>query len=71
MIWMVVLGVIALWMGGLLIVSPATLVKISEKMNRMVGRLDEQVIKYRIGVGVSLVLAAGFLFYFAYILWGR
>ena len=66
MIWMVFLGVIALLIGGLLIVSPKTLLKMNEEMNRMVTRIDEQVVKYRIGVGVSLILAAIFLFFYAY-----
>ena len=66
MIWMVFLGVIALIIGGLLIASPKTLLKMNEEMNRMVTRIDEQVVKYRIGVGVSLILAAIFLFFYAY-----
>lgn len=66
MIWMTILGVIALLIGGMLIASPATLLKLNEQMNRMVTRLDEQVVKYRVGVGISLVLAAFFLFFYAY-----
>ncbi len=58
MIWMVFLGAIALTIGGLLIISPSTLLKMNEEMNRLVTRIDEQVVKYRIGVGVSLILAA-------------
>lgn len=66
MIWMVFLGAIALIIGGLLIVSPQALLKMSDDLNRMVTKIDEQVIKYRIGVGVSLILAAIFLFFYAY-----
>ena len=66
MIWMVFLGVIALIIGGLLIGSPNSLLKMNEELNRMVTRIDEQVVKYRIGVGVSLILAAIFLFFYAY-----
>lgn len=68
MIWMVFLGAVALIIGGLLVVSPGTLLKMNEAMNRMVTRIDEQVVKYRIGVGVSLILAAIFLFFYAYML---
>lgn len=68
MIWMVFLGVIALIIGGLLIASPTTLIKMSDDLNRMVTRIDDQVVKYRIGVGVSLILAAFFLFFYAYML---
>ena len=71
MIWMVFLGVIALIIGGLLIASPKTLLKMNEEMNRLVTRVDEQVLKYRIGVGVSLILAAIFLFFYAYMLGRR
>jgi uncharacterized BrkB/YihY/UPF0761 family membrane protein len=66
MFWMLLLGLIALLIGGLLIISPGTLLKMNEELNRMVTRVDEQVIKYRIGVGVSLILAAIFLFFYAY-----
>ncbi|MBI3812388.1 MAG: hypothetical protein HY283_09335 [Nitrospirae bacterium] len=68
MIWMVFLGAVALIIGGMLIASPNTLIKMSEELNRMVTRIDEQVVKYRIGFGVSLILAAIFLFFYAYML---
>ncbi len=68
MFWMILLGGVALVIGGLLIISPSTLLKMNEEMNRLVTRVDEQVIKYRIGVGVSLILAAIFLFFYAYML---
>lgn len=72
MIWMTILGLIALFIGALLIASPGTLLKMNEAMNRMVTRVDEQVVKYRIGIGVSLIIAAIFLFFYAYMLgWGR
>ncbi|HUK55943.1 MAG TPA: hypothetical protein VLY20_04725 [Nitrospiria bacterium] len=66
--WMIFLGLIALAVGGLLIASPQTLIKMSKEMNRMVTRIDEEVVKYRIGFGVSLILAAIFLFFYAYML---
>jgi uncharacterized BrkB/YihY/UPF0761 family membrane protein len=68
MFWMLLLGLVALVIGGLLIISPGTLLKMSEEMNRMVTRIDEQVVKYRIGFGISLILAAIFLFFYAYML---
>ena len=68
MIWMIFLGAVALIIGGLLIASPNTLIKMSEELNRMVTRIDDQVVKYRIGVGVSLILVAVFLFFYAYML---
>lgn len=71
MIWMVFLGAIALIIGGLLIASPGRLLKMSDELNRLVTRIDEQVIKYRVGVGVSLILAAIFLFFYAYMMGRR
>jgi predicted membrane-bound mannosyltransferase len=68
MFWMILLGVIALLIGGLLIVSPKSLLRMNEELNRMVTRIDEQVLKYRIGFGVSLILAAIFLFFYAFML---
>jgi len=66
MMWMVFLGAVALIVGALLVFSPHSLVKASEELNRMVTRIDEKVVKYRIGFGVSLILAAIFLFFYAY-----
>jgi uncharacterized BrkB/YihY/UPF0761 family membrane protein len=68
MIWMVLMGLVALMIGGLLVFSPQKLQKMSDDLNRMVTRIDERVIKYRIGVGISLILAAVFLFFYAYML---
>lgn len=68
MFWMLLLGLVALLIGGLLIASPNTLLKINQELNRMVTRIDEQVLKYRIGFGVSLILAAIFLFFYAFMM---
>ncbi len=68
MIWMILLGVIALLIGGLLIASPGTLVKMNEPMSRMIARIDEQVLKYRMGVGICLIGAGAFLLFSFYLL---
>ncbi|MBI3609788.1 MAG: hypothetical protein HY204_03690 [Nitrospirae bacterium] len=68
MTWMILMGLLALIIGGLLVFSPQKLQKMSDDLNRMVTRIDEQVIKYRVGVGVSLILAAIFLFFYAYMM---
>jgi hypothetical protein len=68
MIWMVLLGVMAFLIGGLLIVSPNTLLKISDPMSRMITRIDEQVIKNRVGVGICLIGAGAFLLFTFYLL---
>ena len=68
MIWMILLGAIALVFGVMLLASPQALMKMSQGLNRMVNQIDEQVLKYRVGVGVSLLLAGLFLFVYAYML---
>lgn len=69
MTWMILLGAIALVFGLLLLSSPQSLVRMSERLNRVVNQMDEQVLKYRVGVGVSLLIVALFLFTYAY-MWG-
>lgn len=66
--WMILLGMIAFLTGGLLILSPGTLLKVSEAMSRMITRVDEQVFKYRMGVGVCLIGAGAFLLFSFYLL---
>lgn len=68
MVWITFLGVISFIFGLLLIVSPKTITGISDKMNRMINRIDEEVFKYRLGVGICLIIAAIFLFFMAYLL---
>jgi len=68
MTWMILLGAIALVFGIMLLASPQSLVRMSQELNRAVNKVDEQVLQYRIGVGVSLLMAALFLFAYAYML---
>jgi hypothetical protein len=68
MVWMIFLGSVALVVGLMLVASPQRLVRASEGLNRMVTKIDEQVLKYRIGVGVSLALGGLFLFFYAYMI---
>ena len=68
MSWMYILGAIAVVFGMLLLASPGSLIRMGEGLNRMVNRVDDQVLRYRVGVGVSLLIAAVFLFLYAYLL---
>lgn len=68
MIWMVLLGAISLLFGVMLLASPGSLVRIGEGLNRVVNRMDDQVLKYRIGFGIAFLIAAAFLFFYAYML---
>lgn len=68
MTWMILLGVIALVFGMLLLASPGLLIRMSEGLNKVVTRVDDQVLRYRVGVGICLLMAALFLFLYAYML---
>lgn len=68
MLWMIGLGIVALFIGGMLIISPGGLIKMNQDLNRLVVRIDDMVMKYRVGVGVSLILAGLFLFLYAYMM---
>lgn len=60
------IGILALVIGILLLLKPEMLKKINELSTKMVVRLDTYAFSYRIGVGVSLLIAAAFLFFMAY-----
>ncbi len=71
--WFLILaGIVALLGGVLFLFSPKTLHELSKKinttMNKMSVPIDEKVYKMRLGVGVSLLLVAGLLFFVAYYL---
>lgn len=68
MAWIILLGIISFIFGLLLILSPTTITGMSEKLNRMVNKIDEEVFKYRLGVGICLIIAAIFLFFMAYLM---
>jgi hypothetical protein len=56
------ISALSLVFGLLILVVPQSLMSMSEVFNRMVVRVDNQVFKYHIGIGVCLILAAIFLF---------
>ncbi|PIV66017.1 MAG: hypothetical protein COS10_08465 [Nitrospirae bacterium CG01_land_8_20_14_3_00_44_22] len=60
------IGILAGVMGLLLLFAPGGLRKINEMSQRMVARIDITTFKYRIGFGVSLIIASLFLFFMAY-----
>lgn len=68
MIWIIFLGIISFIFGLLLVLSPATITKTSEKLNTMINKIDEEVFRYRVGVGVCMLIAAAFLFFMAYLM---
>jgi len=71
--WFLILsGIVALLGGILFLFSPKTLHQLSSKINATINKMsvpiDEKVYKLRIGVGISLLLVAGLLFFIAYYL---
>jgi hypothetical protein len=65
-----VAGAVALISGILFLFSPKALHQLSNKVNavinKMCGPIDEDAYKLRTGLGVSLLLVAGMLFFVAY-----
>lgn len=68
MVWIILLGIISFIFGLLLILSPTTIISMSENLNKMINKVDEEVFKYRLGVGVCLLIAAIFFFFMAYLM---
>ena len=71
--WFLILaGIVALLGGVLFLFSPKTLHELSSKVNTAINKMsvpiDEKVYKLRTGVGISLLLVAGILFFIAYYL---
>ena len=71
--WFLILsGFVALFGGILFLFSPKTLQQLSTKINTTINKMsipiDEKVYKMRLGIGVSLLLVAGMLFFVAYYL---
>ncbi len=69
--WFLILaGLVALLGGMLFLFSPKTLHELSNKINTALNKMsvpiDEKVYKLRVGVGISLLLAAGLIFFVAY-----
>jgi hypothetical protein len=70
--FLILAGTVALLGGILFLFSPKILRQLSDKVNVTINRLsapiDEQVYKLRVGVGISLLLASGMIFFVVYYL---
>ena len=60
------IGVLAGVMGVLLLFAPGVLKKMNEMSQRMIARIDITTFKYRIGFGVSLLIASLFMLFMGY-----
>ena len=65
------IGILAGVMGLLLLFAPGVLKKINEMSQRMIARIDTATFTYRIGFGVSLLIASLFWFSWGIILRSR
>ena len=61
-----IIAVLAGVMGLLLLFAPGVLKKLNELSARMIARIDTVTFSYRIGFGVSLIIASLFMFFMAY-----
>jgi hypothetical protein len=60
------IGAVSFAVGLLLIAAPDKLRSINERSNRFIVNLEESVFTYRLGVGLSLVIASVLFFFVAY-----
>ncbi len=62
----IVIGVLAFVIGFLLLFAPDVLKRVNELSAKMIAKIDSLTFSYRIGFGVSLILASIFMFFMAY-----
>jgi len=61
-------GFVALISGAMFILFPNSLRRLSGFISKFALDMDKSAIKYRIGIGISLILSAAFLWFIAYYL---
>ena len=66
MTFLIFAGCVALIFGIMLILFPKGLVKITEWANKAAGSIAEKALKYRIGLGICLIMSAACLWFVAY-----
>ncbi|HBR17180.1 MAG: hypothetical protein A3G39_11270 [Deltaproteobacteria bacterium RIFCSPLOWO2_12_FULL_43_16] len=62
----IVIGIFTFVIGLLFIVSPNTLRNVNEVSSKMVTDMEEKAFTYRLGVGISLMIASLLFFFVAY-----
>ena len=62
----ILIGVLAFVVGSLLLVAPTSIKKLNEISAKMIAKIDSITFSYRIGFGVSLLIASAFMFFMAY-----
>jgi len=59
-------GCIAFISGIMLILCPQALASMTNRLNKIVANFDNQAIRYRLGLGISLMLTGACLWFVAY-----
>ncbi|KAF0144025.1 MAG: hypothetical protein FD156_2182 [Nitrospirae bacterium] len=62
----ILIGAIAFALGFLLLLAPNSVKKLNELSAKMIAKIDSLTFSYRVGVGVSLIIASLFMFFMAY-----
>lgn len=62
----IAVGIISLVVGLLFIIAPGTLRDINERTSRLVSNVEDTIFAYRVGVGLSLIIASLLFFFVAY-----
>ncbi len=62
----ILIGAIAFALGFLLLFLPDSVKKLNELSAKMIAKIDSLTFSYRIGFGVSLIIASAFMFFMAY-----
>jgi len=59
-------GTVAFISGIMFILSPNVLLNITERLSKIIANFDNRALKYRLGLGISLILAGACLWFVAY-----
>lgn len=62
----ILIGVLAFVVGALLLFAPNMIRRLNEISAKMIAKIDSITFSYRIGFGVSLIIASAFMFFMAY-----
>lgn len=66
MIFLIVVGFVAIIAGIMFILFPNVLAGITDWTNRFTVNIDDMAFKHRIAIGISLILCAVFLWFIVY-----
>ncbi len=66
MTFLIIAGFVALVAGIMFILFPKAFSSITDWANKFAADIDDMALRYRIGIGISLILCAAFLWFSAY-----